>query len=130
MTGSRKARRDAKRLFRLCLVDGALNERRALSVVSRVIESGRAGALASLPHFKRLVRLDLEKRTARVESAATLPDLARTVIEAGLAQTHGPGLTTSFVVDPALIGGVRIKVGGDIYDGSIRGELAALLERF
>jgi F-type H+-transporting ATPase subunit delta len=130
MTKTRKAQRDAKRLFRLCVVDGVLDDGRALDVVSRVLESRRAGDLAALAHFRRLIRLDLARRTARVESAATLSDVERTMIATGLAQTHGPGLATSFAEDPELIGGVRIRVGGEIYDGSIRGQLAALLERF
>jgi F0F1-type ATP synthase delta subunit len=31
-----------------------------------------------------------------------------------------------FAVDPALIGGLRIQVGSDVYDGSIRARLATL----
>ena len=50
-------------------------------------------------------------------------------IEAGLARVYGPGLAASFEENPALIGGMRIKVGSDVYDDSVRARLAALEAR-
>jgi len=55
------------------------------------------------------------------------PDLQADV-QAGLARAHGPGLHISFAHRPTLIGGMRIQVGCDVYDGSVRGRLAALEE--
>jgi F-type H+-transporting ATPase subunit delta len=116
-------------LYRLCLVDGALSERRARHVAGRLAGSQRRGALAVLAGFRRLVRLDCERRAALVESAAALaPDL-RDAIAAGLLRRYGPGLTTTFARNEDLIGGVRITVGSDVYDGSIRARLAALAAR-
>ncbi|HZF01956.1 MAG TPA: F0F1 ATP synthase subunit delta, partial [Methylomirabilota bacterium] len=51
-------------------------------------------------------------------------------VQASLTQTYGPGLNISFGQNPALIGGMRIKVGSDVYDGSIHARLAALKESF
>jgi F-type H+-transporting ATPase subunit delta len=45
-------------------------------------------------------------------------------------QQYGPGLTTSFVENPELIGGMRIQVGCDVYDGSVRARLEALAKSF
>jgi len=39
-------------------------------------------------------------------------------------------MATTFVVDPTLIAGMRLKVGSDVYDGSVKGGLAALEARF
>jgi F-type H+-transporting ATPase subunit delta len=50
-------------------------------------------------------------------------------IQAGLTRAYGPGLEASFEQNPALIGGMRIKVGSDVYDGSVRARLAALEAR-
>jgi F-type H+-transporting ATPase subunit delta len=47
-------------------------------------------------------------------------------IQENLARRYGPGLNVSFWVDPSLIGGLRIKVGSDIFDGSVAGRLAEL----
>ena len=50
-------------------------------------------------------------------------------IQADLARVYGPGLNTSFALNLDLIGGVRIRVGSDVYDGSVRARLAALAAR-
>ena len=42
----------------------------------------------------------------------------------------GIALNLSFGENPALIGGLRIKVGSDVYDGSVQARLAALEETF
>jgi F-type H+-transporting ATPase subunit delta len=83
-----------------------------------------------LKHFVRLLRLDQEARTAIVASAAPLDPAVRAEIERGLARLHRRGLETRFVVDPSLIGGMRVQVGCDVYDGSVRGGLAALESGF
>ncbi len=43
---------------------------------------------------------------------------------------YGAALRTTFVLQPALIGGLRIQVGSDVYDGSVRAGLAALERSF
>ena len=96
---------DGEQLYRLCLVDGALDEGRVRLVVDRVIRSGRRGASPILAHFERLVRLDRERHTARVVSAAPLPDDVRADVAARVERMYGRGIETSFADDPALIGG-------------------------
>jgi F-type H+-transporting ATPase subunit delta len=131
MRTTRRARREARRLFRACLAAGGLlDEGRARQVALRVAKAGRRGSLAVLSHFHRLVSLDLAAHRAVVESATALaPDL-RKGVEVGVARVYGPGVSTSFAENPALIAGMRVKVGSDVYDGSVRGALAALAERF
>ena len=48
----------------------------------------------------------------------------------GLDRLHGRPIATEFVVDPSLIGGLRVQIGCDVYDGSVRGGLAALESGF
>ena len=130
MKTTRQTKREAKRLFRLCLVNGLLDEGRTRQVVQRIIEAKRRGGLALLSHFQRLVKLESARHTAEVESAVPLPADLRASIQAGLARTYGPGISASFAHNPGLIGGMRIKVGSDVYDGSVRARLAALEKNF
>jgi len=130
MKTTRQIKREAKRLFRLCLVNGMLDESRTRQVVQRVIDDKRRGGLALLSHIQRLVKLDYARHTAEVESAMPLPADLRARIEAGLARTYGPGISASFAHNPGLIGGMRIKVSSDVYDGSVRARLAALEKGF
>jgi F-type H+-transporting ATPase subunit delta len=130
MKSTRQQLRDARRLFRTCVVDGALDEARVRGVVRRTIETGSSRHLSLLSRFHRLVRLDRTAHSARVESATALPAGVRAAIETGLTRIYGRGMTTSYVENRALLGGVRVTVGSDVYDGSIRGRLDALDERF
>ena len=130
MKTTKQSKREAIRLFRLCFVNGLLDEGRTRQVVQRVIEAKRRGGLAILAHFQRLVKLEVARHTAEVESAMPLPADLHENIQAGLGRTYGPGIRASFTHNPALIGGMRIKVGSDVYDGSVRARLAALEKRF
>lgn len=127
---NKQAKREARQLFRYCLVNGLLDENRVREVVQHVVAAGPRDCPAILSHFKRLVKLDLARHTATVESAAPLPADLQAAIEAGLTRLYGPGLGTAFAHRPALIGGMRIQVGSDVYDGSVRAGLAALEKRF
>lgn len=127
---SKRAKREAKQLFRFCLVDGRLDENRVRQVVQRVVAAGRRDRPAILSHFRRLVKLDLARHAAIIESATPLPTDLQAAVEAGLTRRYGPRLTTAFAHRPALIGGMRIQVGSDVYDGSVRAGLEELGRRF
>ena len=129
MKSTKQIRREAGQLFRLCLVNRRLDENRVQQVVHRVVEAKRRGYLALLSHFQRLVKLEMARHRAEVESATPLARGVRERIEAGLTRSYGPTLVTAFGENPALIGGVRITVGSDVYDGSVRARLAALETR-
>ncbi len=130
MKTTKQTKREAKRLFRSCLLNGLLDEGRTRQVIQRIIDGKRRGGLALLSQFQRLVKLDCARRTAQVESAMPLPPDLRTSVQAGLVRVYGPGISASFTHNPELIGGMRIKVGSDVYDGSVRARLAALEKNF
>lgn len=123
-----QTRSRAKQLYRLCLVNGVLDEARVRQVVQTMVQSKGRGYLVLLASFQRLVKLDFARRTTNVESAIPLPADLRASVEAGLKRQYGPDINAVFCDNPALIGGIRIQVGSDVYDGSVRFGLA-LLER-
>ena len=130
MKTTRQTLREAKRLFHLCMVDGTLDENRVRQVVQSVIDSGRQGNLKILSRFHRLVRIERAARSAKIESPTPLSGEVRASIESDLTRLYGRGLQTSYADDPTLLGGVRITVGSDVFDGSIKARLADLEERF
>ena len=130
MKTNRQAQREAKRLFGLCVVGGSLDDARVRQVVEKVIAAGRPGGLKVLSLFQRRVRLRREAHSAKVESPSPLPGDVQAQIEAELTRMYGRGLLMSYANNPALLGGVRITVGSDVFDGSVKGRLTALSERF
>ena len=73
MQSRKQLRREAKQLFRLCLVEGLLDDGRVRRVVEKVLEAKRRGGFTLLSYFQRLVRLERSRRTAEVASATALP---------------------------------------------------------
>ncbi|MEW6305395.1 MAG: F0F1 ATP synthase subunit delta [Verrucomicrobiota bacterium] len=123
---SKQARRDAKSLFVAARANGVLDDEKVRQVIQQVVAQKPRGYVAILHHFHRLVKLDVARRTARVESAVQLPADLQGQVQASLAQKYGAGLNISFAQNPALVGGLRVQVGSDVYDGSVAARLAAL----
>jgi len=126
----KQARRDGKELFQLCLVNGLLDEGRVRQTVKQVLQAKPRGYLAILAHFQHLLKLHLESRTATIESPQPLGDREKAAVSAQLGSKYGPGLIFNFAQNPELIGGLRIRVGSDVIDGSVRGRLTALEQKF
>lgn len=127
---SKQAQREAKALFRSCLVNGAPEEQRVRLAAQKLLESKPRGFLAILEYLRKLLELDLYRRTARVESALPLSPELQAGVRANLAQRYGPALNISFTENPNLIGGLRIQIGCNVYDGTVRGRLTQLEDAF
>jgi F-type H+-transporting ATPase subunit delta len=126
MKANRRSRRLARQLFQLCLVEGKVDPDRVRQVAKRLGAGTERNALAVLSQLQRMVRLDYARHTAVIESAEPLTDDVRREVEAQLTRLHGADLGISVAINPALIGGMRIRVGSSVYDGSVRGRLNAL----
>lgn len=127
---TKQAQRDGKQLCRSCMIDGQLDESKVREVVRVVLEMKPRGWLAALTHFQRLVKLEVDRRTARVESAITLDASQQDALKGNLEALYGAGLSFEFVQNSALLGGLRIRVGSDVYDGSVESRLAGLEQSF
>lgn len=130
MKVSKQARRDAKALFQSCRNNGQLDEAKVRDVVQKVLAAKPRGYAGVLQHFQRLVKLDIDRRTATIESATPLSPAQQGDLSATLSRRYGQGLHISFAHNPSLLGGLRIKVGSDVVDATIQGRLNALAETF
>ena len=127
---SKQARRDAKALFQAAQVNGLLDENRARQVVDEVLKNKPRNYVGILSHFQRLIKLDQDRRTARIESAAPLSPELQNSYKTSLEKRYGHGLFFIFQENPSLLGGVRVQVGSDVYDGSVRAKLNDINETF
>ena len=130
MKGSKQSRRDAKQLFQSCQVDGALDEARVRQAVALLIEKKPRGYFITLQELQRLVKLDVNNRSARVESAVALSEAQQQEVRASLGRLKGADVEVEFAENADLIGGMRVKLGDDVYDGSVKTRLSRLAESF
>ncbi len=95
-----------------------------------VIDRGRTSLL---PALRERVEefIDLRRGIARahVLTASPLNDGDKASIAAELSRVSGKQVQCDFQLDSTLLGGVLARIGSTVYDGSVRGKLAALKSR-
>ena len=127
---SKVANTAARRIFRLCQTGGRLDEAKLSNAVKSLARSQPRDYRGILSALKRLVRLEMERRRVIVESAGDLDQASRDRIISGLAVKYGVDLTFEFHTNPELLGGLKIRVGNDVFDGSVKGRLDRLAQAF
>jgi F-type H+-transporting ATPase subunit delta len=127
---SKLAQREARQLFRTCRVNGLLDENLVRQTVTLLVEKKPRGYVEILSRLHRLVKLDLDQRAASVESAVPLSAELQAQVAGRLKNIYGDGLNLAFAQNPSLIGGLRIQVGSDLYDGSVKMRLEKLQQSF
>jgi F-type H+-transporting ATPase subunit delta len=116
------------------IADETLRERLALSdsvrnLVAILIDNGRVRGIGEIAdRYREMADEAAGRAEVLVKSAGELSEADRGRIAAGLSGVTGKQVTVSVEVDPSLIGGLSARVGGLVFDGSIRAQLEALEE--
>jgi F-type H+-transporting ATPase subunit delta len=122
----RHSRQSAKKYYRACLrPDGSLIEQNVRDLVQLLVTEKPRNYLAILARLQQLVKMTIDERSVRVESASPLPDRGEAIF-AEMENRFGPASWNFYETNPALLGGIRIQRGNSIWDGSIWGRLARL----
>jgi F-type H+-transporting ATPase subunit delta len=122
----RRARQSAKKYFRACLrPDGSVDEQGARDIVHLLVAEKPRDYLGVLSRLRKLFELALEERTVRVESATPLADQGAGVFSS-LEKRFGPAARNLYQVNPTLLGGLRVRRGSQIWDGTLSGRLERL----
>jgi F-type H+-transporting ATPase subunit delta len=127
---SRQAQREAKQLFQACHEEDNLNESKTRETVKLLLEKKPRDFVAILSHLHRLIKLDVQRRTAVVQSAIALNENQQAQVRENLSKIYGNNLNYTFTENSELIGGMKLKVGSDVFDGSVRTRLTNLEESF
>jgi F-type H+-transporting ATPase subunit delta len=129
MKSSKESRKMSRHLLRLSFTDGKLDQEKVSHMVQSILSEKPRHQLDILRDYQRLLRLEVEKRHAVIESATPLNGSMGDRIVANLKSRYGDDLTTEFRTNPELLGGLRIKIGDDVWDGSVRSRLSQLQEQ-
>ena len=86
--------------------------------------SGTYGTFtAALSSYRRLAADVHGRSVATVRVASALPDAQVERLTAALAAQYGRPVHANVVIDPAVIGGIRVEIGDDVIDGTIASRL-------
>lgn len=126
---SKDALRVARQLFRMSFVDGKLDHGRVKRFVEKLTSDKPRNYEGTLVAYHRLLRLEVERRHAVVESAEKVTEELSKEIVSGLKAKYGDDLTAEFRENSELLGGMRVKIGSDVWDGSVKARLSRLADK-
>ncbi len=123
---SKEARRASREIFAASLTSGRIDSAKVRRYSDRIVEVKPRGYFQILKEYTRLIRLELSKRHAIIESATPLDEEAGANVGRDLRSRFGDDITTEYRVTPSLLGGLRVKVGSDVWDGTVFSRLQQL----
>ena len=120
----------ARRLFLLCKDDGKLDEDKLRKVIKAVAEKKPRNFRGILVTLKKLLSRDLASKHVTVDSAKELDADTKKQLTDKLTKQHGSDLTFEYRVNVDLLGGIRIRKGDDVWDGTVKARLGNLINAF
>jgi len=129
MKTRKQARKITREMLRHSFTSNKLDEEKITEMVQSVIASKPRHYVDVLKDYQHLLHLEVEKRHAVIESATPLNRSVGDQIVANLRARYGEDLTTEFRTNPELLGGLRIKIGNDVWDGSVKNRLNQLQQQ-
>ena len=127
---SKTAAAAARRLFGLCHSEGRLDDSKLRQVIAGLVESKVRDYRPILTALQRLIRIELDRRKVLIESAVEMDEPTRQRVVAGLTEKYGADLEVRYQIAPSLLGGLRIRVGDDVFDGSVQGRIDRFASAF
>lgn len=130
MKSRKEALRTAKKIFAASLVDGRLDLATVKKVIDKLKETRPRGYVQVADAYWRLVKLEVERNRAIIQSAIALDEATKTQVVDDLKKKYGTQIAPEFAVVPELLGGMKIRVGSDVWDGSVKNRIERLSENF
>ena len=116
----------ARQLFKLSFDAGALSGDRVAGVLAYVEKNRPARTTAVLKAYQRLVAGEVARGQAVVEHAGAVSESTLATIAAAMTKRYSRRVTSVGRKNDALLAGLRVRVGDDLYESSVAGQLATL----
>jgi len=126
MAAPKQVRQTARLLLNVSIDDGVVTADRVAGVLAWFEKTQPSRGLAILREYHRLVLAEINKSSARIEHAGSLPAEAVGAIAEFLSKRYNRAVTATAHENPALIAGLRVSIGDDVFESSIAGQLETL----
>ena len=130
MKSRKEALRTAKKIFAASLVEGQLDLPTVKKVIAKLKETRPRGYIQVADAYWRLVKLEVERNRAIIQSAIALDEKTKNQVVADLKKKYGAQIAPEVAVVPGVLGGMKIRVGRDVWDGSVKNRIERLSENF
>ena len=126
MAADKQTKLLAKQLFKLSVVNGVVSPEQVAGVLGWVEQTSPRRPVALLKAYHHRIALELAKSRAEVEHAGPVSDGTLKLIEGAMSQRYKRVITASAKPNAKLLAGLRVRVGNDIFESSVTGQLATL----
>ena len=116
----------AKQLLQLSLENGVVSAERVAGILEYLEKNPPARPQLGLTPYRNLVATELAKGEARVEHAGPVDPAALAGVAAALGKRYNRPVTAVASANPKLLAGLRVRIGDDVFESSVAGQLAAL----
>ena len=104
------------------LLDGKVTTA-AVRLAEQALASSHRTVNAAIEEYQKLTAANRNKAAATVRVARPLSDADKARLEKALSSKYGKAVHINVVVDPELLGGIKVEIGDDVIDGTIASRL-------
>ena len=126
MAADKQTKLLAKQLFKLSVVNGVVSPEQVAGVLGWIEKTSPRRPVAVLKAYHHRIAIELAKSRAEVEHAGPIGDTVLKSIEAAMTRKYQRPVTATAHPNSELLAGLRIRVGSDVYESSVAGQLATL----
>jgi F-type H+-transporting ATPase subunit delta len=116
----------ARQFFKLSIENGELSADRVAGVLQYIEKERPPQMLEVLKAYQRLIAAEVARGEAVVEHAGALRPSVLADIASSMSRKYGRRISSVSRRNDALLAGLRVRVGDDVYESSVAGQLATL----
>ena len=125
-SGKKQIQQLARQFYKLSIVNGALSADRVAGVLQYIEKHRPPQTLAIMKAYQRLIAAQVAREQAVVQHAGPMHDSVLAEIAASMTRKYGRQINSVSRRNDSLLAGLRIRVGDDVYESSVAGQLATL----
>ena len=127
-SGKKQIQQLARQFYKLSFSNGVISAEQVAGVLEYIEKHRPANSMAVLKAYQRLIAAEVARGQAVVEHAGPIDSAALDAIAAAMSKKYGRAVTAVEKRNDALLAGVRVRIGDDLYESSVAGQLANLAE--
>ena len=127
-SGKKQIQQLARQFYKLSFSNGVISAEQVAGVLEYIEKHRPANSMAVLKAYQRLIAAEVARGQAVVEHAGPIDSAALDAIAAAMSKKYGRAVTAVEKRNDALLAGVRVRIGDDLYESSVAGQLATLAE--
>ena len=121
-----KIRNFARKLLALSVEDGRVSPERVEAILEHLRNEPMHRAKPILKHFMRYINREMKKTNAVVEYSGSIDKGVLKKLTTQLSDYYNINVEIETEENPALLAGLKVHIGDDVWDDTVSGHLATL----